>query len=86
MDPKSPDTIALLRRSGVSASDEPLYRVSAVEVNPALVESQDYPSEEDLRHVHDVVAIGDEDLRAKLNEFGVGLDQLDFPANTDYPL
>ena len=88
IEPTWPSTRARLRRFGISLQDTaaPLYRISSFEIDQKLVETQDYPSEDDLDRVRDVVAIGDDDLRSKLLEFGVDLTQLDLPSNSDYPL
>lgn len=88
IDPTWPSTIARLRRHGISVSrwSKRLYRVRAFEVDRRLVEAEEYVSVESINSIRGEVTIGDEDLRATLEQLGVRLDQLDLPSQSNYPL
>jgi hypothetical protein len=88
LDPKRPETAVILSRFGVATlhTDTPIYRIRKFEVDRALIVADACISEEELAAKEDVLAIGDEDLQAKLQLFGVNLEGLDLPFKSDYPL
>lgn len=63
-----------------------MYRVRKFELERALIDADVSVCEADLQDKRDAIAIGDEDLRLKLAEYGVRLDQLLQHFQTDYPI
>jgi hypothetical protein len=87
LNPEWPETRELLNQRGILMhAREPMYRVRRFEVERALIDADVWLCETDLRDKRDAIAIGDEDLRLKLAEYGVRLDQLLQHFKTDYPI
>lgn len=84
----SPDVKALLRRYGYFDlhTDEPVYNIRTFEIDRSLNEADIWLSEDDLLEKRDALAIGDQDLRAKLEQFGTRLQDLVRPFKSDYPI
>jgi hypothetical protein len=88
LDPKRPGTEELLRRYGVATlhGADPIYRMRKFEVDHSLITADSCLSERELAAMEDALAIGDEELERKLQQFGVSLDGLDLPFKSDYPI
>lgn len=88
LDPTRPDTSHVLRRFGVSVLGNagPMYRIRAFEVQAKLIDADASISEEELLNKRDQLAIGDEDLAAKLQTLGVEFEHLDLPFKSNYPI
>jgi hypothetical protein len=87
LDPSRPDTRHFLnRRDILSTTQEPIYRVRKFELDRALIDADAHVCETDLSDKQDAIVIGDDDLRLKLAEYGLCLDQLLQHFKTDYPL
>src|SRR6185503_2323714 len=84
---KSPDTLQmLLRRNVATNTTMPVYRLRTFEVDRALVDKDKWISDDDLTNDRDAIAVGDDDLREKLAQFGARLDQLEQHFKSDYPI
>jgi len=81
-------TVRALQRSGLSMpdNDDIIYAVRAFEVERTRVNSDAWICEDDLDNKVNTVVIGDDALRAKLEEVGVRMDQLDLPYKSNYPI
>jgi len=88
LDPGRPGTAELLRRYGIATlhADEQIYRIRKFEVDRSLIAADASLYEQQLSDKEDALAIGDEDLEAKLQRFGVSLERLDLPFKSDYPI
>ncbi len=77
-----------LRQLGIPAptTDQPLYRIRAFEVDEHLMADENQIWDGVLHYICDAIALGDDDLRAKLTDLGVRLDQLDLPDRSNYPI
>ena len=88
LDLKRRGSAEFLHRIGIAIlkDDEPIYRIRKFEVKRSLIAENASLSEEDLANKDDSVAIGDDNLEARLKQFGVALEQLDLPFKSEYPI
>ena len=88
LDPNVADTAALLRRTGLSnvLRSTSVYRVRHFEAARALVDADRSIGEEDLLVRADIIAISDDDLRAKLANLGLSIGELRQHYASNYPI
>lgn len=88
LDPKKPGAKQLLRRLNLAPLDSAgaIYRLRTFELPIDVIENGNSVSEEFLVNIEDSIAIGDQDLTAKLQAIGAKIQDLDLPFKCDYPI
>jgi hypothetical protein len=82
-----PETRSSLAREGVivlPGVDVRAYRIRVFEIADHLRET--FFAEKDLQRVQTAVALGHDQLMARLKDLGVPIEVLDSPTQVDYPL
>jgi hypothetical protein len=88
LDPSRPTTAEFLRREGVAMlpSVDHAYHIRRFEVERRFIEEDLSVAEPEMVAKESLLAIGDDDLQAKLARFGIGVEQLDLPHKSNYPI
>jgi hypothetical protein len=88
LDPSKPTTAEFLRREGLAVlpSVGRSYHIRRFEVERRLIEEDACIAEAEMTEKESLLAFGDDDLRMKLARLGVGVEQLDLPHKSDYPI